>query len=55
MQVKMVGKLMKAASYELVTLKKGMLLLYPSEYRGLNTPFEISAKVEIGSKVDKEA
>ena len=38
----------------LTTLKKGVLLLTPKEYRGLNTPFAISATVEIGCKVTSE-
>jgi hypothetical protein len=36
---------------EFVNLKKGILLLDPSEYRGLNAPFAITAPVEIGCEV----
>ena len=40
---------------ELINLKKGVLLLDPSEYRGLNTPFGVSSNVEIGCEVKTEA
>jgi hypothetical protein len=36
---------------EFVNLKKGILLLDPIEYRGLNAPFAIPAPVEIGCEV----
>lgn len=39
---------------QLITLKKGVLLLKPLEYRGLNTPFAVSTIVEIGCKVTSE-
>lgn len=36
-------------------LKRGILLLLPSQYRGLNTQFAISALVLIGCKVTSDA
>jgi hypothetical protein len=39
---------------ELPNHKRGILLLEPSEYRGLNTPFAMSSQVLIGCVVTKE-
>ena len=39
----------------LVNLKSGILILGPQDYRGLNTKFAITARVEVGCKVTSEA